>query len=267
MRTRSLVVLSSLAALLGSSLLLAGCGEVNTAVQVGTSLSGNWTFAPAGSSVVLNLGFTQGAYETVSAVARLNGTSCVSPGANILLTGSVAGGSNQMVLISSPFSGTTLTLTGQVSGDGKGIAAATWSFSGGNCASLGKADVTATNYSAIDGTYTGNFVDTSGNPIPVLALLEQTSQPDQNGQFSLSGTATFPGNSCFVDQPSVTTSLVTGNSLSMTYTDPGSSAALTAVGTFNAQATQLTITSWTISGGPCSGDTGTGSLTEQQQNL
>jgi hypothetical protein len=259
--------LAFFASFLGSSLLLAGCGQVNTAVQVGTSLSGNWTFAPANSSVVLNLGFTQGAYETVSAVARLNGASCVPSTTNILLTGSVAGGSNQMMLVSSPFNGTTLTLVGQVAGDGKGIAGATWSFTGGNCASLGKAAVTATDYSAIDGTYTGNFVDTEGNQIPVSALLEQTSQPDQNGQFSLSGTATFPGNPCFVDQPSVTTSVVTGSSLSMTYTDPGSSAVLNAVGTFNSQATQLTVTGWTISGGACDGDSGTGSLTEQEQNL
>jgi hypothetical protein len=238
----------------------------NTPLQVGTSLSGNWTFAPASSGVVLNLGFMQGAYETVSAIARLNGSSCVSPGSDILLTGSV-GLDNKMMLVSSPFSGTTLTLQGEVSGDGKGIAAATWAFTGGNCASLGTGAVTATDYSAINGTYTGTFIDSSNNSIPVSALLEQTSQPDLNGQFSLSGTATFPNNSCFVNQPSVTTSTITGSSLSMTYTDAGSSTTLTAIGTFNAQASQLTITSWSISGGACNGDSGTGSLTVQAQNL
>ncbi len=65
----------------------------------------------------------------------------------------------------------------------------------------------------------------------------------------------------------MTTSLVTGNSLTVTYTDPGSSAVLTASGTFNSAATVLTITSWSITGGACGGDAGTGSLTEQQQNL
>ncbi|HVT99668.1 MAG TPA: hypothetical protein VHE33_19365 [Acidobacteriaceae bacterium] len=235
----------------------------NTPLQVGTSLSGNWVFAPTSSGVVLNVGFMQGAYETVSAVARLNGSSCVSPSSDVLLTGSV-GLDNKMMLISSPFSGTTLTLQGQVSGDGKGIASARWSFAGGSCASLGAAAVTATNYSAINGTYTGTFVDDSNDSIPVSAVLEQTSQPDQNGQFSLSGTASFPGNSCFVNQPSVTTSTVTGSSLAMTYSDPGSSTKLTAIGTFNAQASQLTITNWSISGGPCNGDSGSGSLAVQQ---
>ena len=146
---------------LGLTLLLAGCGMANTPLQVGTSLSGNWAFAPNSSGVVMNLGFMQGAYETVSAVARLNGASCVSPTGDILLTGSV-GLDNKMMLVSSPFSGTTLTLQGQVSGDGKGIAAATWTFSGGSCASLGTATVTATDYSAINGTYTGTFVDSYG---------------------------------------------------------------------------------------------------------
>ncbi len=238
----------------------------NTPLQVGTSLSGNWVFAPNSSGVVLNLGFMQGAYETVSAIARLNGTSCVSPTNDILLTGSV-GLDNRMMLVSAPFSGTTLTLQGQVAGDGKGIAAATWTFSGGSCASLGTAVVTATDFSAINGTYKGTFVDSSNNSIAVSALLEQTSQPDLNGQFSLSGTATFPSNNCFANQPSITTSMVTGSSLTMTYTDAASSTTLTAAGTFNAQATQLTITNWSISGGPCSGDSGTGSLTVQSQNL
>ncbi|HEY1499428.1 MAG TPA: hypothetical protein VGF88_07615 [Acidobacteriaceae bacterium] len=238
----------------------------NTPLQVGTSLSGNWAFIPASSSATLNLGFTQGAYETVSAVARLNGASCVSPTTDILLTGSV-GGNNEMLLVSSAFDGTTLTLQGQVSADGKGIAAASWTFAGGNCGTMGKASVTATQYTAINGTYTGTFLDASSNPIAVSALLQQTSQPDLDGQFSLSGTATFPSNSCFLQQPTLTTSLVTGNNLSMNYTDTTSGAVLSAVGTFNASASQLTISNWSIAGGTCNGEAGTGTLTLETQNL
>jgi len=265
MRNRSTALLA-VATVFGLSI-LTGCGLANTPLQVGTSLSGNWTFAPNPSSVVLNLGFMQGAYEQVSAIARLSGSSCVSPATDILLTGSV-GGDNKMLLVSSAFSnGTVLTLQGQVSGNGQGIAGANWSFAGGGCGSLGSSAVTATNYSAINGTYAGNFVDGAGTQIAVSSLLQQTSQPDLDGQFSLSGTATFPGNSCFANQPSVTTSMVTGSELSMTYSDPLSGTVLTAVGTFNAAATQLTITSWSISGGKCSGDAGTGALAVQSENL
>jgi hypothetical protein len=242
-----------------------GCGGIqNNSALVGTTvLSGNWSFTPANnSSVSLNLGFTQGAYETVSAIARLNGVSCVSPTANISLTGSVTA-ADQMTLVSAPFGGTTLTLKGNVTPDGKGIGDAAWTFAGGSCASIGTADVTATNYSEIGGNYSGTFLDASGNQLAVSAFLQQTTEPDSNGQFSLSGTATFPANTCFVDQPTMTSSLVTGDNLSMTYTDPGSGAVLTATGTFNAAATQLTISNWTIAGGSCDGNSGTGSLTEQ----
>jgi hypothetical protein len=265
MQNRGPALLLAVSTALGLTL-ISGCGMANTPLQVGTSLSGNWTFAPSGSSTVLNLGFTQGAYETVSAVARLNGASCISPTSDILLTGSV-GGDNQMLLVSSPFSGTTLTLQGQVAGDGKGIAGATWSFAGGNCGTLGKTTVIATDYSSINGTYTGTFLDSSNAQLAVSALLQQTSQPDLNGQFSLSGTATFPNNGCFAEQPSMTTSNVTGSGLSMTYTDPVSGAVLAAAGTFNSSASTLTITTWSITGGKCNGDAGTGSLTEQTQNL
>lgn len=266
MQNRRSVLLLAVAT--AAAALVAGCGEKSPSPGVGTALSGNWSFTPAAATVqsvapALNLGFTQGAYETVSAVARLSGSSCISPTTNILLTGSVAA-DNQMELVSSTFSGTTLTLKGEVAANGKGIAGASWSFAGGSCGALGTAEVRATDYSNIGGTFTGTFVDTSGNQIPVSAMLEQTTEPDQNGQFSISGTATFPSNTCFVQQPTVTQSVVTGSSLTMTYTDPGSSAVLTASGTFNAAATQLTISSWSIAGGSCGGDSGTGSLTEQQ---
>ncbi|HEX3987245.1 MAG TPA: hypothetical protein VHX13_11625 [Acidobacteriaceae bacterium] len=240
--------------------LFAGCGQINSALRVGTALAGNWTFAPSSSSVVLNLGFTQGAYETVSAIARLQGTSCVTPQTDILLTGSVDA-NNNVTLVSSAFGGTTLTIQGQLAANGKGMAAAQWAFAGGNCASLGKANVTATNYSTIGGTYLGTFTDRDANPIGVSAFLQQTTQPDENGQFSVSGTATFPSSPCFTQQPTVTSSLVTGSSLSMTYTDPGSGAVLTATGSFNSAATQLTIASWSIVGGSCNGDSGTGTMT------
>jgi len=239
--------------------LLAGCGQINSPLRVGTALTGNWSFANS-SNVVLNLGFTQGSYETVSAVGRLVGTSCAGADTDILLTGSVDG-NNNATLISSAFGGTTLTIKGQVAANGKGMAATTWAFAGGQCASLGTANVTATNYNTIGGTYVGTFLDSNNNSMGVSAFLQQTTQPDENGQFSVSGTATFPANGCFTEQPTVTSSLVTGDSLQMTYTDPGSGAVLTASGTFNSAATVLTIANWTIVGGTCNGDAGTGTLT------
>jgi len=240
----------------------AGCGTQSAPLEVGAKLSGNWAFTTAKPNLALNVGFTQGAYETVSAVARLTGSACVPATTDITLTGSVSG-SNQMTLVSQPFNGTVLTMKGLVAANSKAMTGVTWSFAGGTCGSLGTIAATATNYSEIAGTYNGNFADNSGNAFPISAFLQQTSQPDQNGQFSLTGTATLPSNPCFVQQPTVTDSIVTGSSLVMVYTDPGSSTVLNASGTFNSAATQLTISTWSISGGPCDGDSGTGSLTEQ----
>lgn len=252
--------ITPLLAFTGLALILStGCGVQSPPLQVGTPLSGNWAFTSSNPAMALNLGFTQGSYETASAVARLNGSSCISPETDIVLTGSVDA-ANNMTLVSSPFAGTTLTLKGQVAADGTGMAAANWTFNGGNCGEIGAQNVTATNYSDIAGTYSGNFTDSHGSVLPVSAFLQQTTQPNGDGQFTLSGTATFPSNTCFVQQPTLTQSQVTGGALSMTYVDPGSSAVLTASGTFNSTATSLKISEWSIHGGACNGDAGTGSL-------
>src|SRR5579875_2479392 len=153
---------SLLFAAAGLMLTVAGCGVQKNAAQVGSTLSGNWAFTPASSKLALNVGFTQGAFETVTAVGRLNGSSCVSPNTDIILTGSVDG-SNQMTLVSSPFGGSVLTLKGTVAPNSTSMTAASWDFSGGSCAKLGTMSVTATDYAQIAGTYEGPFNDNAGN--------------------------------------------------------------------------------------------------------
>jgi hypothetical protein len=244
-------------------LFAAGCSTISTNSPA-PSITGNWAFtAPppqnAPAAVTLNAGFTESTSGTVSAVAHLTGTSCLPPTTGIVLSGSV-GSNNNLALTSQPFAGTTLSLNGQLATAGTVISGATWSFSGGSCAALGSATVTATHFDQIDGTYTGNFVDSGNNQLAVSATLTQTTQP-VNGQYQLSGSASFPGNPCFT-QPIVTNSLVTGSSLSTTYTDQVSGAVIVATGTFNSTATQLTVTNWQVTGGLCDGDTGTGFLSE-----
>jgi len=240
-----------------------GCNSAElTATSSAAPLTGNWSFtAPAAQGaqpITLNAGFVQTG-EAVTAVAHLSGASCISASTGIALSGAVSA-LNQVSLISQPFAGTTLSLKGQLSANGKALSNATWTFSGGNCAALGSESITATDYAEINGTYTGTFIDAGNNQLAITATLTQTTQPDPNGQYHLSGSATFPNNPCFT-QPIVTDSLVTGSSLSTTYSQ--GSASITAVGTFNSDATQLTVTNWQVSGGLCDGDTGTGSLTEQ----
>jgi len=246
-----------------------GCSSTSqfTSNELAASVNGNWAFTTtatqtAPQALTLNVGFTNPSKQTLSAIAHLAGATCISSTTEITFFGSIDS-NDQLALTSKPFNGSTLLLNGQLAADGKSLSNANWSFSGGNCAALGSAKVVATAYAEINGTYSGNFVDKDNNKLAVSATLTQTSEPDANGQFHLSGSATFPGNPCFT-QPVVTDSLVTGSSLSTTYTDSVSGATITAVGTFNSAATQLTVTNWQVSNGLCNGDSGTGLLVEPQ---
>ena len=259
---RWLLGIASLALLLAT-----GCNSSNViSTQPVQALKGNWVFAAQSaqtvpSNLTLNAGLSSQSSGAVTAVAHLAGASCVSANTGIVLAGSVDS-LGKFALNSQPFAGTTLAIKGQVAADGKSVSAAKWTFSGGSCAALGTASLAATQFSQVNGNYTGTFVDANNNQLPVTATLTQTTQPDQNGQFHLSGSANFPNNPCFT-QPVVTDSLVTGSSLSATYAQ--GAASITAAGTFNSDATQLTITSWQVTGGQCDGDSGTGLLTSSGQ--
>jgi hypothetical protein len=256
--------------------ILSGCGGSQSTTGMPASataaVTGNWAFAAgagAPAPFVVNAGFSAPVSDPAtgtqqfSGVARITGTSCVSGSTDIAMSGS-ADAHNNLTLTSQPFGGTTLTLRGALGADGKSITGATYAFAGGSCAEMATGQITATSYNTINGTYAGSFVDAEGNSIPVTATLKQTTAPDQNGQYHLSGSASFANNSCFT-APIVTDSLVTGSSLSTTYssTATGQTSTITATGTFNSAATQLMVSSWTVAGGACAGENGTGLLTEQ----
>ncbi len=228
------------------------------------NLTGNWSFtaqptSSSSSQLTLNAGLSSQPNGKITAVAHLSGAPCASAATAISMSGSL-NDFGQLVLTSQPFGGTVLTIKGEMPGGASKLTNTTLTFSGGSCAPLGRFPVATTQFAPINGTYTGTFIDAGGNSGSVTAVLTQTTQPDANGTFHLSGSSTFANNPCFT-QPIVTDSLVTGSSMSTTYAQ--GSATITAVGTFNTDATQLTVTNWQVSGGLCDGDTGTGLLTEQ----
>lgn len=242
---------------------VAGCTATRMSGPV-ANLTGNWSFTaqPASSTssqLTLNAGLSSQVNGQVTAVAHLTGASCASASTPITMAGTL-NGFGQLTLVSQPFDGTVLTIKGEIPAGASKLTQTTLTFKGGSCGSLGARPADSTQYSQINGTYTGSFVDAGGDQLPVTATLTQTTQPDSNGQFHLSGSASFPNNPCF-SQPIVTDSLVTGSSMSTTYAQ--GNATITAVGTFNADATQLTVSNWQVSGGLCDGDTGAGLLTEQ----
>jgi hypothetical protein len=261
------------------ALLLAGCASTSSnssnfaAATSYTVASGNWAIAPqpaAGNSAPVPAAsgsLLRAADGTLTGTFRLSpAPACLPPATNLAVTGSVDA-KGQLHLASEPINGATWTLTGQLAADGRSLTASTTSLSGGACAPV-TASAAGTLYTPISGTYAGSFTDASGVTVPVSTTLTQTSAPDANGQYHLSGSATFPSNPCFAS-PAVTDSLVTGNSLSASYSPqqgPVSSlvtSTVSASGTFNADATTLTITAYSVAGGDCDGDTGTGLLSKQ----
>jgi hypothetical protein len=193
---------------------------------------------------------------------------CITPQTIVTLSGK-ADARRNLVLTSSPFDdGSVLTIRGVLAADGHSMVDASYSVMGGTCAFAAEngtrvAPMIAAQYQTISGNYAGTFVDVDGDSLPVSATLTQTTQPDADGVFHLTGNATFPGNPCLTS-PVITDSTVTGSSLSATYSQQQNGATNTVVasGTFNADASVLTITNWTLSGG-CGADNGTGLLTKQ----
>ena len=155
-----------------------------------------------------------------------------------------------------------LTLNGSFDAGSRTLKNATVQIAGGSCA-LAIQPMVAAQYLPISGTYTGSFVSDQGGSLPVSAQLQQQGSADANGNFTLQGTGTFAQNPSVVS-PVVTSSTVTGNSVNWTYTDTTTGAVISASGTFNTDATVLTIGSYVLSGGPGScADTGHGTLTKQ----
>jgi hypothetical protein len=177
----------------------------------------------------------------------------------------VAGSTNAAgvtTITGSGVAGGTLTIMGNLAANGRSFSSATYNVVGGTCAFVTAATATiAQAFTPISGTYTGNFSDANGVVIAVSAALTQSSTSDANGNFTLSGTGTFPSNPCFNSPVTVSNTQVTGGSFTFTYADPTTTNSVVSNGTFSTDGTLLTVTNWTLTG-PCGPDSGTGLLTK-----
>jgi hypothetical protein len=217
------------------------------------ALSGNWqisTDATEAAPLPQLSGSLTGAGSAVSGIFHpATSNACINPQSKIAVSGSLDEHS-VLTLSSAPFAGgSVLKLTGTVI-SGNRLQVSTYSVTGGACAfSAGANSISATAHllQPVSGTYAGSFTDSDGATFPITATLTQTTQPDSNGVFHVSGGATFDNNQR-VSSPIVADSTVTGNTLSATYTQQGNT--IVATGTFDDSATTLTITNWTLDG-PC----------------
>jgi hypothetical protein len=253
------------ALLLTSTLLFAGCGN-NAPKAIPVSVTGNWQISST-ATAALKLPALSGSFSgtTAALTGILHSDSlaaCIPPTTAIAVSGSTNGKGITTVTGHSLANG-TLTLSGTLAADAKSFTDATYTVSGGSCAFAAPAIATAEVFSPISGSYNGTFSDVDG-PVLTLtgAILTQSPTSNADGNFTLSGSATF-NNPCFSNSVSVSNTQVTGGNFTLTYADPNTMNSVVVSGTFSQDGTTLTVTDWTLTGS-CGPDSGTGLLTKQQ---
>lgn len=246
------------------SLFLAGCAAGPTRGPNGSPLSdirtGNWQVSSSAAPAV-HLPAISGSLQ--GSAAALTGTfhsksltACVAPTAVFSVSGTTD--NTGLVTLSGPLAGGTLTVSGTLSTDGQSLTNATYNVAGGTCGFVAPALAQAQAYMPISGAYTGTFHDGDGQIATVQATLTQSADANEDGNYTLTGTAT-PNNPCFSASVPISATAVSGGNFTFTYTDPNTSSSVTATGLFSADATTLTVTGWTSSG-TCGSDSGTGSM-------
>lgn len=257
---------------LALALTLTGCTS-NIVTAPSPSVTGNWKFASSATPVfaaqasIFEGGLVSAGSQVTGTLhtALLPGQSnlCFSSATGIPVTGTIDN-TGHLALTSQPFAGSTLTLTGQYNASTRTLHGTSVAVTGGACAEAVTPAV-GLQYQPISGTYNGTFASAQGGNIPVSATLNQTTTQDANGSFHLTGSATFTGDPSCLVSPAVSDSTVTGNTLTVTYSEshPPFTTTVTATGTFNTDATVLTISGYSVSGNPNCVDSGSGTLTKQ----
>lgn len=257
---------TSLALAVTLAVALTGCSPEGSVYTTDTvAVAGNWQFSSTAASAarLASLsGVLSGTGSSITAILHSDSsTSCVAPTTAIALTGTTSA-QGITTLTSSNFPSGTLTISGTLALDGKSFTSATYTVAGStSCAFASPANATANDFNPISGTFTGKFSDVAGPVLTISALLAQSPTSDANGNFTLTGEASF-GNACFSNNVPISNTQVTGGNFTFTYADPVTTNSVVATGTFSTDGATLTVSNWTLTG-PCGPDSGTGTLTKQ----
>jgi hypothetical protein len=242
---------------------LSGCGGSSSPATTNppsapsyATLTGNWALV-ANSTVVVQT--TQiGAYITntngsVSGTIHPLNSPCFSLAENVPISGNVTT-SGAVSATSSAIGSQVLTLTGNVSAGL--LSGGTYSIAGG-CGAGDKGTVTGYIVPAFSNTYSGTFLSVSEVSISTTLTTAQIG-PDSNGFYGVSGSATFSGSPCFTSAM-ITNSTITGAYMEVVLAD--SDGSTTTFGGYITDSSGKTIAGdYQVSGGKCSGDHGTGSV-------
>ena len=283
-RRRLLAVTSlGLAGLVAGLLTGCGAGTLSTgssAPNSYTAASGNWQFSSTSgvaarlSSLGGSLAFSGSAVTGILHPLSTSSSQCLPTSTALAVSGSVDTAGR--LSLSAPLAGGTLTLSGTLAEDRKSLSAAAYTVAGGACAFPASqsssqsavfakdagSPVTAQQYQPVSGTYAGTLTTADGEHFNLTSTLTQTSQPDADGIYHVSGTASSPGNTCVPASLPATASAIAGGSISTTWTDPVTGATITGTGASSPDGSSISISNWTITSA-CGSDTGTGTLIRQ----
>lgn len=255
-------------------LFLAGCTTIkipdNGIPNPGTptGLTGNWKFqvtTPSGTVPFTSLaGFinetsaTSGSSDSVTAALQAQSTTCFLGTTLIPLQGTVK--QNQLSLYSFSVVGQFVSINATEDSTDTHLSG-TYSI-GGGCSDGASGALTGTRYAPLTGTYSGSV--TGSNPAKMIHLnLSQQQQGLGDGTFSISGSATISGFSCFTKGTLLSTeSSVLGSAVNLTLsTDDLNGAQIALSGTFDPAADTVSLNSIRITGGSCAGSAGGATLT------
>lgn len=252
-------------------ILLSGCGggsstpaPTPTPVPQLALTSGNWDFAAASSSGPSFLigGNVVQTGTSVTGGLRVINSACFTPSTAVPISGTISGPTATVTsaavasqTINASLSGSATSLTG------------TYTVTGTGCAGGDKGNIAGVLVPSITGTWKGTFISNAvAHPSMGVTAPITEGAADPSGAFVLTGSAAYVGSPCFTTgttATATTTSGMAGRTVDVFFKNDDAST-VEFVGALNnpAAPTQVNGT-YTVTGGLCAGDTGTGQLTKQ----
>jgi hypothetical protein len=211
-----IALLLPLVALLGC-----GAGTASNPTASTSSLNGNWEVSVSGALVnsatvtdfkgalELSGGIVTGTFRVLSSTPF--GGNCPSITTDLTATGTLDSSNNLTLTI--PLSGGIATINASLPLDTNAFIPGTYQIVGGTCATpLVAMDIIQ--FPPVTGTYTGTLSSAGSPNATVTAVLAQSTTPNSDGQFPLSGTVTVQG-VCSLTMP-LAPEVVSGNGISST---------------------------------------------------
>jgi hypothetical protein len=246
---------------------LTGCGGSSSPAPSPTPVpqlaltSGNWDFAVAstsGPSFLIGGNVVQTG-SSVTGGLRVINSACFTPSTAVPISGAISG---QTATVTSA-AVASQTINASLSGSATALTG-TYTVTGTGCAGGDKGNIAGVLVPSITGTWKGTFISSAVATPSVGVTASVTEGPaDPTGLFVLTGTTAYVGSPCFSTGTTATGSGMAGRTADVIFkNDDGSTVEFLGALNNPAAPTQINGT-YTVTGGLCSGDSGTGQLTKQ----